>query len=112
MTPEMVRQIIKEELEALIKSDRYTVHKRMQFLDKVDIDFAAANGTKIGTVLTQKLAFYGLTPIIQQSSTGETTGASDLDVQYTTTFTGNNGSTAYTILDIVKHLKNYGLLLK
>ena len=112
MTPEQVRQIIKEELEALIKSDRYTIHKRMQFLDKVDIDFAAATGTKIGTVLSQKLALWGLTPIVQPSSTGETTGASDLDVQYTTTFTGNNGSTAYTILYIVKHLKNIGLIKK
>ena len=59
-----------------------------------------------------KLGFYKLDPIAQPSSTGETTGASAASVTNTTTFTGNNGSTAYTILDVVKHLKNLGLLLK
>jgi hypothetical protein len=53
-----------------------------------------------------------LTAIAQPSSTGETTGASDADVLSTTTFNGNNGATAYTVLDIVKHLKNLGILKK
>jgi hypothetical protein len=49
------------------------------------------------------------------SSTGETTGFSQgagLSVNHESTFTGNVGSTAYNISDIVKHLKNQGLIEK
>lgn len=64
--------------------------------------------TRVGS----KLGFYGVTPVVRPSSTGETTGASAADVQNTTTFNCNYGTTAYTILDIVKHLKNLGILSK
>jgi hypothetical protein len=60
----------------------------------------------------KRLSFYGLTPIIQPQSTGETTGASDVTLNNATTFTGNNGSTAYTVLDLVKHFKNLGIIKK
>lgn len=62
--------------------------------------------------LGQKLGFFSVLPISQPSSTGETTGASDTTLNNATTFTGNNGSTAYTVLDLVKHLKNIGILKK
>jgi len=68
---------------------------------------ATANATA-GT-----MAFFGSTPVIQQAGTGETTGftaGSGTAVNDDSTLSGNVGTAAYTISDIVKALKNYGLL--
>jgi len=57
--------------------------------------------------------FYGVTPVAQPSTTGTTTGFTagvGTAVLSDSTFTGNTGSAAYTIGDIVKALKNLGLL--
>ncbi len=57
--------------------------------------------------------FFGATPVAQPSGTGETTGFTanaGTAVNDASTFTGNVGSTAYRINDIVKALKNLGLL--
>jgi hypothetical protein len=59
------------------------------------------------------MGFYGATAIARPSSTGETTGftaGTGTAVNDDSTFTGNVGSTAYRISDIVKHLKNLGLI--
>ena len=64
-------------------------------------------------ILGNKFALFGSTPVIQQNGTGETTGfvaGSGTGVNDDSTFTGNVGSTAYRISDVVKALKNYGLL--
>lgn len=81
--------------------------------DAGNIVLNATTGTKIGTATGQKLGFYNATPVIQQAGTGETTGfvaGSGTAVNDDSTFTGNVGSTAYRISDIVKALKNLGLL--
>jgi len=81
--------------------------------DAKNISVGTTTGTKIGTDATQKIGFFNATPIAQPSSTGETSGftaGSGTSVNDDSTFTGNVGSTAYTIGDIVKHLKNLGLL--
>ncbi len=69
---------------------------------------------KIGINTSSLLAFFGLTPITQPLSTGETTGVnpSGTTLGHTSTFTGNTGSTAYTLSDVVKHLKNLGIIKK
>lgn len=59
------------------------------------------------------LGFYGTAPIARPSSTGETVGftaGAGTTVTDASTFTGNVGATAYRISDIVKHLKNLGLI--
>ncbi len=71
-------------------------------------------GMKIATGTTQKLGFFDATPVVQQNATGTTTGftanASANAVFNESTFTGNVGSTAYTISDVVKALKTLGLM--
>lgn len=72
-----------------------------------------STGTKIGTATTQKLSLWNATPIVQPSSTGQTAGftaGAGTNVVDASTFTGGVGSTAYTIGDIVRHLKNFGLI--
>ena len=78
-----------------------------------DFIIGTSTGTKIGTATSQKIGFFNATPVVQQSGTGETTGftgGSGTTARDDSTFTGNVGSTAYTISDIVKALKNLGLL--
>lgn len=66
-----------------------------------------------GTVV--KLGFFSQvgTPVIQPATTGETVGftaGGGTNVTDASTFTGNVGATAYRLSDVVKHLKNLGLL--
>jgi hypothetical protein len=68
---------------------------------------------KIQAAAADPLGFYGATPVAQPSGTGETTGftaGSGTAVNDDSTFTGNVGSTAYRLSDVVKHLKNLGLI--
>lgn len=81
--------------------------------DAKNIILGSTTGTKIGTATTQKLGFFNATPVVQPSSTGETAGFTanaGTTVNDASTFTGNVGTTAYRISDIVKHLKNLGLI--
>jgi len=78
-----------------------------------DLIIGTSTGTKIGTATSQKIGFFNATPVVQQSGTGETTGftaGSGTATKDDSTFTGNVGSTAYRINDIVKALKNLGIL--
>lgn len=59
------------------------------------------------------VGFLGASAVIRQAGTGETAGftaGAGTPVLDDSTFTGNVGATAYRINDIVKALKNYGLL--
>jgi hypothetical protein len=81
--------------------------------DATNIILNTTTGTKIGTATGQKLGFYNATPVIQQATTGTTTGftaGSGTAAKDDSTFTGNVGSAAYTIGDIVRALKNLGLM--
>lgn len=87
----------------------------IRLVDAVNIEIDTTTGSKIATGTTQKLGFWNATPVVQPASTGTTTAgytqnASANAVVAESTFTGNTGATAYTISDIVKNLKNAGLL--
>lgn len=82
-------------------------------LQDVNMILGTVTGTKFGTAVTQKLSFFNSTPIVQPSSTGEATGftaGGGTTATHTSTFTGNIGTKAYTVGDIVKHLKNLGII--
>ena len=85
----------------------------MQLADGTNIQAGTSTGSQVGTASNQKLGFYGATPAVQQNTTGTTTGftaGSGTTVVSGSTFTGNTGSTAYTVGDIVHALKVLGLL--
>jgi hypothetical protein len=65
------------------------------------------------TLSASLVGFYGVTPVAQPSTTGTTTGftaGAGTAVLSDSTFTGNTGTAAYTIGDVVKALKDLGLL--
>ena len=81
--------------------------------DAGNIVLNTTTGTKIGTAAGQKIGFYNATPVIQQAGTGETVGftaGGGTGVTDASTFTGNVGATAYRLSDVVKALKNLGIL--
>ena len=85
----------------------------MTFSDGGNVVLNATTGSKIATATTQKLGLWNATPVVQPSSTGEGTGHTTVGgvaVLASDTFTGNSGTKAYTINDIVKHLKTVGIL--
>lgn len=86
----------------------------MTIADATNIAVNATTGTKIGTATSQKLAFYNSTPVVQPAGAAVTTAGftagAGAAVLVDSTFTGNVGSTAYHISDIVANLKSLGLL--
>ena len=65
MTPDNVRQIIREELAYMMKTDRFTMNKDIHMGDGRNIITAQGTGTMIGTEASQKLGFFGKTPKVQ-----------------------------------------------
>lgn len=64
---EMMRDVIRQELGNFVGGDRYVFQRHLQLLDGKNIQLAKGVGTKIGTEATQKLGFYGTTPVAQQT---------------------------------------------
>lgn len=84
LTIEDIKQIIREELHSLIKTDRYTISKTMQFLDGMSIQTGRKLGTRIATEggnSGQKLGFFGVTPVIQQTAITTPSGGMTVDTQ-------------------------------
>jgi hypothetical protein len=82
--------------------------------DAINLNFGSGTGTRIGTSTSQKLGFYNKTPVVQPNAVGSSSGYSEGSMSATFNsddkYTGNVGSTAYTINGIVAALKNLGLI--
>jgi len=77
------------------------------------INTGTTTGTKIGTATTQKIGFWNATPVVQFSTTGTTTGftaGAGTAAKSDSTYTGNSGTKAYTVGDIVLALKTCGIM--
>lgn len=96
-----------------LASTQVTAAVNVAIADGFALIAGSTNGLKIGTATTQKIGFYNVTPVVQQNTTGNVhtvTAGSTTSVFTNTTFDGSTGSTSYTVGDIVKALKAYGLL--
>jgi hypothetical protein len=82
--------------------------------DRLGPKVVASSATGIGiAAAADKLGFYGATPVVLHTTTGNVAGfaagagtASKSD----SVWTGGVGSTAYTVGDVVRALKNLGLM--
>jgi len=81
--------------------------------DKLSVNAQGSGSVNI-CAAGDTMAFFDVTPVAQQSTTGTTTGftanASANAVYNESTWTGGTGTKAYTVSDIVLALKHYGLL--
>ena len=68
MTPEQVRQIIRQELALFMRSDRFTFQKDIEMQDGRNIQLATGTGTKLGTGTGEKLGFFNATPVVRQTA--------------------------------------------
>jgi len=71
------------------------------------------SGIVVGEVTTQTLGFYGATGIAQFDTTGNVAGfaaGSGTASKSDSVWTGGVGSTAYTVGDLVRALKQLGLI--
>lgn len=90
-----------------------TTLSAMTINDAGNISVGSTTGSKIGTATSQKLGFYNAAPIVQPTPPGITVFVNagvGTAVRADTTFSGGLGSTEYTIGDIVRVLKNLGLI--
>lgn len=68
MTPEQVRQIIREEMSRFQTEERFIFQKHAQFFDGRNIQVGRGTGTQIGTETDQRLGFFGVAPVSQRSA--------------------------------------------
>ena len=108
MTPEEIRQIIREELSHLIRSDRFIFEKLIQILDGRNIQLGLTTGTKIGTATTQKLGFLGKTPVIRQTASSQTPATFAANTSGIVDDSATWGG--YTVGDIVAILQAFGFI--
>jgi hypothetical protein len=84
----------------------------LNIADGINIDLSNTNGTKFGTGTAQKIGFFNATPVAQQAAgIGiNFTANAGTAMNSASTSTGGTGSSAFTFGDIVRALKNLGLI--
>jgi len=89
MTPDEIKQLVQQEIMTYFASrpnmdemgDRTIFKKNTQILDARNIQVGRKNGTKIGTETSQKIGFYGVTPVIQGTAISGPSGGATQDSQ-------------------------------
>lgn len=80
----------------------------------VNVVLSTNTGTMFGNANNQKLGLWGATPVVQPSSTGELLGMNGNGATNANAVNqnsnGNVGSTFYTFSDVVKALKQAGVI--
>lgn len=75
-------QFLENILRGLVLSDRYVFQRDVQMMPGRNFQLPTSTGTKFGTATTQKLAFYGVTPVDQPATVSDPSGqANDLDTE-------------------------------
>lgn len=80
----------------------------MTFTDARDISFGTTTGTKIGTATTQKIGFYGATPIAQRSGAAQAAAAATSSTQVTP-FGYTTQAQADAIVTLVNELRAWAV---
>jgi hypothetical protein len=98
MTIEQRITQLEDRMNRLERSDRYLFQKNIQMMDGRTIQVGLGTGTTIGTSTSQKLSFYGVTPIVQTGAITAPSGGGTVDSQARTAITS-----------IINALKNMGI---
>ena len=80
MTESEIREILRDELSNIFKIDRIVMDKNIQILNARNIQLGVETGTKIGTAIGQKLAFWGATPVDKPETVADPSGGGDAGV--------------------------------
>lgn len=72
---------LQREIGRLVRSDHYEFEKRIQVFDGIKMRFGGTSGTMIGTTATEKLAFFGATPVVRQAAITPPSGGTTVDTQ-------------------------------
>lgn len=100
MDEEKIRELIRDELNNFIFTDRYVFDKNIQILDGRKIQVGKTTGLKIGTEVDQKIGFFNATPVVQQASISAPT----------ITGSDNDSVARAAIGSIITALRNLGLI--
>lgn len=68
-------------LYAIVKSDRYVFTKTIQLWDGGKIQVGKTLGVQIATAATQKIGFFGATPVVQPPAITAPSGGATIDSQ-------------------------------
>jgi len=104
MTPEQVRQIVREERAKFDTIDRYTIQKLVQMFDGRNFQLGKTTGTKFGTASDQKIGFWNTTPVDQPET------VADPETQTGSYVQADVQSIADKVKDLIDRLQESGLI--
>lgn len=105
-TKQQVREIVRDEMA----KNKLVLNRPMQVLDGNDMILGKAQGTRIGTGISQKLAFLGSTPIIQRTAAAQAAVSGTADG----TYSANEQTLINDLVTLTNELRtslvNFGLI--
>jgi len=92
-------ELLKQIVYSFARQDRFTFQKNIEFFGANEIKLIGTNGLKLGTTVTQKIGFFGATPVVAQAGAAGTADA---------TYSANEVT---MINNMYTAMRNYGLLV-